>query len=90
MGVREWLDSQAAAGLVTYDASTGVYWGYASGTRSLFTVSVATGAGTVVQTLNGPNDPVLWSLASPNVIPEPASLAMLTAGVALCVRRRRR
>lgn len=79
-----------AVGGMTYDAMTGVYWGYASGSKSLFTVDVVTGLATVVQTFDGPNDPVLWSLASPNVIPEPASLAMLLAGATLCIRRRRR
>lgn len=77
-------------GGMTYDAQTGVYWGYASTTKAIFTVDIATGVGTIVQQFDGPEDPVLWSLASPNVIPEPATLAMLAAGAALCIRRRRR
>lgn len=77
-------------GGMTYDAQSGLYWGYASDSKALFTVDLATGAGTIVLQFNGPNDPVLWSLASPNVIPEPATLALLTAGAALCIRRRRR
>jgi len=82
--------NMGAVGGMTYDASNGVYWGYGSGSRSLFTVDVNTGLGSVVKTFDGPNDPVLWSLASPNVIPEPASLGLLAAGAMLCIRRRRR
>lgn len=77
-------------GGMTYDAQSGVYWGYASMSKSLFTIDIATGAGTVVYQFTGPEDPVLWSLASPNVIPEPGTLAMLAVGAAVCVRRRRR
>lgn len=77
-------------GGMTYDAQTGLFWGYASQSKTLFTVDVTNGIGTVVHQFNGPDDPTLWSLASPNVIPEPGTLAMLAAGAMICVRRRRR
>jgi len=77
-------------GGMTYDAVTGQIWGYGSGNKTLFTVDPVTGVATVVHTLDGPGVPVLWSLASPNVIPEPTTLALAALGVGLVIRRKRR
>ena len=77
-------------GGMTYDAVTGLFWGYGSGNKTLFTVHPITGVANVVHTLDDPGIPTFWSLASPNVIPEPTTLALAAMGAGLLIRRKRR
>jgi hypothetical protein len=55
-------------GGMTDDPATGTFYGYAEGSRHLFTVNLATGAGTVLHQFAA-NDPVFYSLAYPGEVP---------------------
>lgn len=73
-------------GGMAVDTDLGLVYGYAEGSRTLFTVDLVTGLATMVQQL-GPDAPSITGLA---FIPEPATVGLFLLGTTLVLRRGRR